>query len=253
MRILDVKQGSTEWLLARAGVFTASEFSDLVTPTLKRKTGDVPDRYVLRKVAERFMGAPVDQFQGSWAMEQGQILELRAIPWLEFTHGIKVRRVGFVTTDDGMFGCSPDGLIGEDGGIEVKSPQPTAHLEYLLGGVVPDKYRMQVLGSLWVTGRPWWDFCSYSDHFPSLLVRTHRDDRQMAAIDAIMRDVKADFDSKFEKVRVLKEAEDAPLRAEKLRQQEADIERARSAGGGEAPGEKWLREKAMRDAGHHSE
>lgn len=192
MKTHDCKQGSTEWSLLRCGLPTASEFGRLVSPEWKVRTGEGPKSYVLEKVAEKIMGFP-QETGGSWAMGQGQILETHARPWYQFAHDTKIDEVGFCTTDDGRAGCSPDGLIGADGGIEIKSPQPHAHLEYLLGGTVPKDYRAQVQGCLYVTGRKWWKFVSYSTFFPALVVHVEPDPAAQEAIAAALEDFNAAF------------------------------------------------------------
>lgn len=240
MKIIDCKQGSTEWLMARAGIFTASEFDNLITPLWKAREGTGVETYIFRKLAERCMGIPLQNTANSFALEQGVILESEALPWYSFAHDTEVNRVGFVTSDDGRCGCSPDGLIGEDGGIEIKCPQPDTHLKYLLTGGVPKDYLAQVHGSMFVTGRPWWQFLSYSRQFPPLLVRVQRDDRIMAAIGAALADALVDFDEKFARISALKDGAEAP----KLAIHAADIAKMREAtSDGELPGEKWLRER----------
>lgn len=188
MKIHNCKQGSSEWFGLRAGIPTASEFDNLVSPEWKLRTGQTPESYLMKKAAEKIMGYCAQSFGGG-AMEQGSILESRAIPWLVFAHGIEIKRVGFCTTDDGKIGCSPDGLIGDDGGVECKCPEAHTHLKYLLGGVVPKDYLAQVHGSMLVTGRPWWMFMSYSSHFPPLLIRVERDE----AIQKVLQDALTKF------------------------------------------------------------
>lgn len=213
MKIIDCKQGSTEWLMARAGVFTASEFDNLMTPEFKPRTGETPKTYIFRKIAEKFMGVPMMDGGGSWAMEQGSILENEALPWFEFTHGIKVERVGLVTTDDGRCGASPDGLIGDVGGIEIKCPRPDTHIKYLVGGCMPKEYLAQVHGSMYVTGRPWWMFLSYSRQFPALVLKVERDERIMAAIRSALDGARVVFDEIASIIHALKIADEAPARA----------------------------------------
>lgn len=242
MKIVDVKQGSAEWLRARAGVLTASEFDNLISPTFKRREGQMPQTYILRKIAEQIMGLPIEQ-GGAWATDQGAILEGEAIPWLEFTHNLSIDRVGFVTSDDGRVGCSPDGLIGEDGGVEVKCPQPVNHLRYLLEGGVPADYLLQVHGSLYVTGRKWWLFVSYSRQFPPVMVRVERDEKIIAKIDEVLMATLDEFETKLAKVRALKVEYDGPKIAAGRERDAKEEAAARAAlGGGELPGEKWLRE-----------
>lgn len=181
MKIIDCKQGSTEWAQARCGVVTASEVGALVTPLWKIRTGEGVQTYLHTKLAERVMGY-VGTTGGTWAMEQGRIVETIAVPWYAFSRNMDVQAVGFCLSDDGRIGCSPDGLIGIDGGIEVKSPQPAKHIEYLLSGIVPPAYLPQIQMSLLVTGRKWWDFVSYHRFIAPLVVRVYPDPTAQAAL-----------------------------------------------------------------------
>ena len=199
MKVIECDQGSTAWLLARCGIPTASEFHELITPARKARESEGRESYLLRKVAEKFMGYPADGGQ-TFPMQQGSIIETIARPWYEFTYDVKVKQVGFCTTDDGRIGCSPDGLIGEDGGIEIKSPEDHTHLKYLLAGGVPPQYLAQVHGSLYVTGRKWWKFVSYSRYFPSLVVHVERDEAWIAALDAVLKSFLKDFDAARAKI-----------------------------------------------------
>lgn len=171
----DFEQGSLQWLRARAGIPTASEFDQLLTPKFEIRTGEMPKTYLSKKLAEAWSGMPLVSEQNSFAMEQGVILEESAIPWYELEFGEQVRRVGFITTDDGRIGCSPDGLIS-DGGIEIKCPQSHTHIGYLLAGDVPKDYLCQVHGSLFVAGAPFWKFVSYNRRLPPLVLTVFRDD-----------------------------------------------------------------------------
>ena len=145
---------------------------------------------------------PAQSFSGG-PMEQGSILEGEALPWLEFAHGVKVNRVGFCETDDKRIGCSPDGLIGEDGGLEIKCPEAHTHLRYLLGGVVPPQYLAQVHGNLFVTGRKWWRFISYNRNFPALDVTVQRDEEWIAALGIVLAAFLTDFDAAYAKVQAI--------------------------------------------------
>jgi len=208
MKISNVEQGTPEWKALRLGIPTASDFDKLITPTRKPREGEGRITYLLEKLAERALGYSQDELkpQGSWAMDQGQIVEKIARPWFEFTYDTKVQTVGFCTTDDGKIGCSPDGLIGEDGGIEIKSPQPGNHLKYLFAGnEVPRDYLAQVHGSMYVTGRKWWTFVSYSRQFPCLVVRVARDEAWIAALDTVLRSFVADLDSATARLKELTE------------------------------------------------
>lgn len=194
MKIHPGKQGTYEWLQARAGIPTASEFDQLVTPRYQIKKGQGPKSFLEKKVAEYWQGGPLPSWQGM-DMEIGQILEERAKPWFELMTGEPITNVGLVTTDDGRVGCSPDGLIGEDGGIEIKCPARHTHVGYLLDGVLPEEYELQVHGSLYVTGRKYWNFLSYDSKFPKLLLRVERDGRKCSIIHDAMQGFLMAFDA----------------------------------------------------------
>lgn len=184
MKIIDCVQGSEEWLQARLGIVTASELDALITPLWKARTGAGVDTYLAKKIAEKWRGSPLVTYHGG-AMEQGSIREDEAVARYELDNDLTIRRVGFVLADDGLMGCSPDGLL-DDSGIEIKCPEPHTHVGYLLGGELPAEYRAQVFGGMFVTGLPRWRFMSYCRGFPSLVLTVESDPKVMAAIaDAV--------------------------------------------------------------------
>ncbi len=204
MKIYDMAQGTPEWHRIRRGVVTASEIDALVSPEWKPRTGQGPDTYLCTKLAERMAAGDDEEEVGgapSWAADQGHILENLAIPWFEFETGLPVRRVGFCLSDDQRIGCSPDGLIGEDSGIEAKCPQPTEHVRTLREGAVPKKYLAQVHFSMLVTGRASWWFVSYSRDLPKLKVLVERDDNIQAKLQAAVDAFLAEFDREFSKLK----------------------------------------------------
>lgn len=181
MKILTHRQGSDEWLRARAGIPTASELDALVSPLGKVRTGEGPHSYVCLKAAERWIGGPIQSFGGG-AMEQGSILEGEALPWYELHADTEVRRVGLVLTDDERFGASPDGILPDGSGLEIKCPQPHTHVRWLVAGVVPPEHRLQCMGGMFATGAERWTFLSYCRGFPPLVAQIHRDPEMFAAI-----------------------------------------------------------------------
>lgn len=202
MKIHTVEQGTLEWLQLRLGKVTASELGNLLTPLFKIKTGTTPHTYLCEKVAETWRGQPLPGF-GSWATDQGSIKEADAIPFFEFEENCEVQRVGFVEHDDGRCGCSPDGLIGEDGGLEIKCPQPVNHVKYLLDGVVPEQYITQVHGCLYVTGRKWWKFMSYHPDYPPLIVTVQRNESICEKIAEAIAQFSLQFDDAMEQMKLL--------------------------------------------------
>jgi hypothetical protein len=200
MKIHNCEQGSEAWLTLRLGIPTASEFDAIISPLWKQRTGEGVKTYLCRKIVEKVCRHIDEDFGGSFSMEQGHILEHEARPWFEFAHDLKIEKVGFCTTDDGRIGCSPDGLIGEDGGIEIKCPLPHTHLKYLMAGTLPPEYAAQVHGSMYVTGRSWWRFLSYSRQFPPLLLRVERDEKVQQAIGEALDAFLKDFDAQMERL-----------------------------------------------------
>lgn len=160
---------------------TASEADELLTPLFKARAGDGLKTYLYRKIAEKVLGFTEDTGT-SFPMMNGSILEHECIPWLEFEHNYKIDRVGFVTNDAETAGYSPDGFIGEDGALEIKCPTIPIQMKYLLEGIAPLQYLPQMHFGMFVTGRKWCDFVSYSRQLPKLIVRVERDEEIQSAI-----------------------------------------------------------------------
>lgn len=184
MRVSDFEQGSQEWLQSRLGKPTASNFGKLITPTGKPSAS--ADSYINELIAQKITGE-LPEFFKSEAMERGNELEPHAKASYEFTHDVDVVEVGLCLHDEYECGASPDGLIGEDGGIEIKCPLPHTHVAYLRAGEVPSKYIPQIQGCMWITGRKWWDFMSYHPAMENLIVRVERDDEYIQKLaDAVI-------------------------------------------------------------------
>ena len=187
MRVNNHTQGSDEWLQSRLGKPTASNFGKLITPTGKPSAS--AEGYINELIAQRITGE-LPEFYKSDAMERGNELEPAAKALYEFTYGVEVSEVGLCLHDEFECGASPDGLVGDDGGLEIKCPLPHNHIAYLREGVVPGKYIPQIQGCLWITGREWWDFMSYHPAMEDLIVRVYRDETYIKALaDAVTRAV----------------------------------------------------------------
>jgi len=185
MKILELEQGTLEWALARLGIPTASRFDTLITPkTMKPSKSALSYRAEL--VAEWLIGQPLDWGTASW-MDRGTDMEERARLWYEFHFDVEVREVGFILRDDGLVGCSPDGLVGDDGGLEIKCPMAHQHVKYLLGiEDLVEKHVGQVQGALLLTGRPWWDLVSYNPDLPPVVKRVERNEDYLKALTPIL-------------------------------------------------------------------
>jgi len=179
MRVLNHEQGTQEWLTSRLGCPSGSGFDKLITSTGKSSTQS--EGYINQLIAELITGKPTE-FKVTEAMERGTELEPMARDFYELASGHQVQEVGFCLHDVLRCGVSPDGLVREDGGLEIKCPAPHNHVAYLREGKLPTKYKQQVMGCLWVTGRDWWDFVSYHESMPALIVRVYRDEDYINAL-----------------------------------------------------------------------
>ncbi len=173
-----MEQGSEEWFRIRKGRATASEFDKIITPTgLDSKQADG----YMRKLARECVCDDPMVFMGNKHTDWGNEHEPVARALFEERTGIRVTEVGFVGRGDGApVGCSPDALIaGEDGnwigGLEIKCPQVDTHVGYLMDGVLPPKYRLQVHGAMAVTGLNFWYFMSFFPGLNPLIIRVERD------------------------------------------------------------------------------
>ena len=166
--IVDLVQGSPEWHQFRAGKITASAFADVMTGG----KGKVRKAYMAQLISERLTGEVADSYT-SKDMQRAIDLEPQARALYEFVTGNEARQVGMVMRSEWV-GCSPDGLVGDDGGIEIKCPLTKTHVAYCMDQCVPDDYRWQVQGCLWVTGREWWDFVSFDPRLPQRMIHVVR-------------------------------------------------------------------------------
>ena len=179
MKVITAEQRTAAWFEARRGLPTASRFDSILTP----KTGKpaaAQETLINALIAESIM-PPDSGFVRppfiSEEMEQGMKLEAEARCSYELEYAkLPVTEAGFILHDSGAFGGSPDALVGDVGGCEIKCPLAATHVGYIRAGVLPDAYKCQVHGSLIVTGRAWWDYFSYARHFPPFHLRVTRDD-----------------------------------------------------------------------------
>lgn len=199
----DIEQGTAEWLAIRAGKVTASELKNILTPKFAIKEGEMPLTYLYKKVAEGFRGKPLeDEDFSSFHTENGQMLEDEARKFFCWNFDTdKLTDAGFVEHDDGRFGCSPDALIGDDSGLEIKCPMSKTHVKYLLQGKVPDDYMTQVHGSIYATGRKSWRFMSYARKFQPFVLTVHRDEAICAKIQTALAGFYKQYDAAMAKLK----------------------------------------------------
>lgn len=180
-------QGTAEWFAERCGKVTASRVADV---TAKTKTGWSASRanYAAQLIAERLTGVAAESYSSA-AMQWGIETEPQAKAAYSFLSGNAVADVGFVAHPTiAMSGASPDGLVGEDGLLEIKCPNTATHLDTLLGAEIDGKYIKQMQWQMACTGRAWCDFVSFDPRLPVNLqckiIRVNRDDELVASLEA---------------------------------------------------------------------
>lgn len=190
----EIVQGSPEWFAVRLGKVTASRVADVVAKT---KTGWGASRanYKAELVAERLTGTTADSYTNG-AMQWGIDHEPDARAAYEFRTDAEVETIGFVSHPSiAMSGASPDGLVGDDGLLEIKCPNTATHIDTLRTRMVPGKYITQIQWQLACTGRAWCDFVSFDPRMPEdmsvLILRVERDAEQIAELE---REVSAFLD-----------------------------------------------------------
>lgn len=202
-------QGTDQWKNDRLGKFTASNFSKIMSPLKFLKSKDA---YFYKIASERLTGEPyfaevTEEEYVSSAMQRGNNLEMDAVREYQFINNCMVERVGFCQPEiDSLYGCSPDGLVNDDGGIEIKTPQLFTHLKYVEDNIIPSEYLSQVYGSLFVTGRLWWDFFSFNPNFNPLCIRVYSTSDKYQAWVAKFKPILAGLIEKLKTYKPIKES-----------------------------------------------
>lgn len=186
-KILDLKQGSQEWLAARCGIPTSSNFHRIITPKTRKRSAQL-ESYAMGLTCERWTGRPLDNFTTA-AMNDGTEREDQAVASYELTRGVDTRMVGFITTDDGRYGASPDRMVIGGGLLECKNPKAHTHVAYLLGEGPEENYKCQLQGQLLVTGAPWVDIISCYPGMPDIVIRVEPDAEFIATLGPSLNEV----------------------------------------------------------------
>lgn len=194
MEIFDVEQNSDEWLRARMGIPTASAFSQL----LAKGEGKTRRSYMLKLAGEIITGEPMESFSNEHT-ERGHVMEPEARDLYAFTTGADLRRIGFVKS--GRAGCSPDSLIGENGGLEIKTKLPHLLIELILKDEFPSEHKAQVQGTLWITKREWWDLVVYWRGIPQFVKRAYRDEGYIANLAGAVNAFNEELDQVVKTIR----------------------------------------------------
>lgn len=201
MRICVYEQGTEGWLRDRLGCPSGSSFAKLITATGKPSTS--AEGYINQLIAERLMNNMASEIKVTEWMQRGTELEPEARSFYEFASGNDVDEIGFCKHDVLECGVSPDGLIGDNGLLEIKCPAPSTHVGYLRGNKLPSTYKQQVMGQLWITEREWCDFVSYHPDMPALIVRVERDEEYISLLAAEVEKACEAIQTQYEKLKEL--------------------------------------------------
>lgn len=198
MQIISCEQNSPEWLTARLGIPTASEFKTIVG--VKKDAKDKVTRQIyMRKLAgEVLTGEPMENYVSNH-MERGKVMEDEARDLYAFQNDAEPQRVGFIR--NGNTGCSPDSLIGTNGGLEIKSALAHIQIERLERDELPSEHRLQVQGNIWLAERDWWDFASYCPRLPLFTKHVLRDEACIKELAAAVDQFNSELHEMVERLR----------------------------------------------------
>lgn len=208
LQIIECEQGSEEWKRARLGVPTASKFATIMAKGRDGGASKTRREYMLKLVGEILTGEQMDSYSNVHT-ERGKEFEPDARNLYAFMRDCEPQIVGFIR--NGQKGCSPDSLVGKDGGLEIKTALPHIQVERLLANACPAEHRAQVQGNIWIAEREWWDFVSYWPSLPPLIVREYRDDEYIARLATAVDQFNDELAEMAERIRGLR-GEGADLR-----------------------------------------
>jgi len=199
MIVHEASQGTAEWLAARCGIPSASNFDKIITT--KGEPSKQAQKYMWQLAGERVTGKPEESYMSA-AMQRGVEMEAEARAYYNLINDVEIEQVGVCFPDDKRIcAASPDGLVGKDGLVEIKCPVIYTHVGYLLNGGLVEEYFQQVQGGLYVTGRKWTDVISYFPGLRPLVIRVERDEAFIRKLAIELELFAKQLDTVTEKIR----------------------------------------------------
>jgi hypothetical protein len=192
VEIIDCEQGTELWFSSRAGLPTASEFHTVMAKGKDGGRSLTREAYMRKLAGEILTGEPAPEGYSNAHMERGKLLEGSARELFAYMHDVEPQIIGFLR--NGKKGASPDSLINENAGLEIKTAIPAVQIERLQLNRLPPEYVAQVQGGLWVSERDTWFFLSYCPKLPPLIVEVHRDEAYIAKMAAAVDTFNAELD-----------------------------------------------------------
>lgn len=194
IKIHEVEQGTKAWRKLRLGRPSASMFYDMMA----EGKGNSRSAYLYKLLGEYLSGEPLETYQNA-AMVRGIEQEPDARRFYTFLTNNEVRQVGFIS--NGKCGCSPDGLVGEDGAIEIKTAQPNVMVDIILRENFPAEHKAQTQGTLYISGRRWIDLVVYHPKMPLYIRKAFRDEAYISEIDREVDRFNRDLKDMIAKIR----------------------------------------------------
>jgi hypothetical protein len=224
-------QYSAEYDTLKLGLPTSSSFDKLFTKPSKKFPQGQPSKQwkglAKRLIAERSLGDRIET-STTYHMDKGLEMEPEAVAWYEWDQGVETQHIGFITSDDGKIGCSPDRLVGDDGLLEVKCPGAVGHIGYIIPALLIDEVEClnaayahwpQLQGQLLVSERKWVDLLVWHRRLQRVVVRVERDEEYIDQLSWQLRELNRFVDGAMDKIgEVIKNAADQAPLAERVRQ-----------------------------------
>lgn len=200
IELFDCEQTSPEWYAARMGIPTASEFAVVMRTSGRAADGSSEERrkYLYTLAGEIITGEPTEGYSNSH-MDRGKAMEAEARSLYAFICDDPIQQVGFIR--NGQKGASPDSLVGDRGGLEIKTKLPHLMVETILKDDFPPMFMAQCQGNMWVAERDWWDLQIFWPRMPLFAKRIFRDDAYIAKLSAAVDKFNAELAEVVEKVR----------------------------------------------------
>lgn len=204
----DIAQGTPEWFKMKCGFIGASRIADIMSEGKGGAESTGRKNYRAELVCQRLTGCVTESFGNAYT-QRGTEDEGAARECYSFVTGYDIKQTSFLFHPTLPFsGCSPDGLIGEDGLVEIKRKIPAHHIEYIFKNRVPPEYVKQMTWQLAVTGRKWNDFCSYCPELPEnmqlFICRLHRDEEAIKAMETAVIEFNASVDKMIEDLKAIR-------------------------------------------------
>jgi hypothetical protein len=215
MEILDCEQNSPEWLNARAGIPTASEFHTVLASGKGGGESKTRKTYLYKLAGEIITGKITEGYTNA-NMERGHEMEGDARNLYCFLNDVDADQVGFIR--NGQKGCSPDSLIGPKGMLEVKSKFPHILIETILKDQFPPEHKAQCQGALWVAEREWIDIVCYWPSMPLFVKRAYRDEAYITTLSAAIKEFNEELADVVKQVRAYEKPGPVPEDMDALRQ-----------------------------------